>query len=102
MHSLIQGHGWVLVYYMAFQQELYLELRGGVVKMKNSIKDYPIRIIAPKGKTRGRPSKYEVFMSEYMSKVMAIPENKKMMRKAREDFIIYGIYNIPQKLKLPK
>ena len=33
---------------------------------------------------------------------MAIPENKKMMRKAREDFIIYGIYNIPLKLKLPK
>ncbi len=35
--------------------------------MRKSIKDYPVRIISPPGKRKGRPSKFEIELSKKIS-----------------------------------
>ena len=51
------------------------------------IKDYLVRV-KKNGKTKGRPSKYELFASRMMSDIMA--KNKDAFNKANEDLILYG------------
>lgn len=61
----------------------------------------PIRIIK-KGKTRGRPSKAEKSMSQFMSWYMEKPAIKKQIQKAQMDMVLYGFSIIPSKLAHPK
>jgi len=64
----------------------------------SSIKDLTIRIMR-RGKKCGRPSKYEVMMSNLMSEY--VEENKKAIRKTIDDAVVFGmgIMYVPDNLK---
>lgn len=64
-----------------------------------NIKDYPIRI-RKKGKTRGRPSKFEIYSSKLFSDYMKRPIVKAMFQQYVHDMLVYGRAEWPQLPKL--
>ena len=66
-----------------------------LLKDSISIKDYPIRF-RKNGKTRGRPSKWELYVSRMISEYMQKPEIKTKFQKYVEDMFIYGEAKWPQ------
>jgi hypothetical protein len=57
--------------------------------MKKSIKSLNVRVI-PNGKKQGRPSKFEYYMSEMMSKIADSKEFKDEVSKCIEESCITG------------
>lgn len=54
-----------------------------------SIKDFLVRVIK-RHKTRGRPSKFEMYMTKLLSKEIEKPSFQKVTRQLQEDLMLYG------------
>jgi hypothetical protein len=55
-----------------------------------TVKDFPVRV-TKKGKTRGRPSKAELGMSELMSWIINEPKYQEKVRQGIADYLLGGI-----------